>query len=86
MGSDCLSELDKWKNYKQILHYSIYIHPRAGDDGGEFKNHINVQIIDAPLIEISSTFIRECLKNGKNVQYFLLPWEILYVLEIYYNI
>ena len=73
IGSDNLSIFHKWKDYKKILsNYKIYVYPRAGSDGGKLKNHRNVKLIDAPLLEVSSTFIREQMKKGKDISY-LLP-------------
>lgn len=73
MGSDNLQTLGKWKNYEAILDsYRIMVYPRPGSDGGEFREHPAVQWIDAPLMQISSTFIRESVRKGKSVRY-LLP-------------
>jgi nicotinate-nucleotide adenylyltransferase len=70
MGEDNLSSLHKWKNYETILeHHKIYVYPRLNSSETEstFNNHPNVFRIDAPILELSSTFIRESIKNGKNV-------------------
>ena len=82
MGEDNLKSLHKWKNYEVILaHHEIYVYPRLSseEENLEFKNHPKIYIIDAPVVEISSTFIRENIKNGKNVKP-LLPnkvWEYI---------
>ncbi|HRV52035.1 MAG TPA: nicotinate (nicotinamide) nucleotide adenylyltransferase [Bacteroidia bacterium] len=76
MGSDNLHTFHKWKNYEQILEYfSIYIYPRPGFDGGDFKNHPKVKFIEAPLMEISSTFIRNAIKSKKDVR-FMMPEKV----------
>lgn len=70
MGEDNLSSLHKWKNYETILeHHKIYVYPRliSSETKSTFQNHPNVFRIDAPILELSSTFIRESIKNGKNV-------------------
>lgn len=86
LGSDNLESFHKWKNYKQILEQvELYIYPRKDSDGGELKSHPNVKKIPAPLMEISSSFIREAIKNKKDVRY-MLPekvWEYLDEMNFY---
>lgn len=70
MGEDNLNSLHKWKNYEVILqNHSIYVYPRlnAGEMDNQFVNHPKINRVGAPVIELSSTFIRESIKNGKNV-------------------
>ena len=72
MGSDNLDTLHKWKNYEMILaDYEIYIYPRPASDGGQFKNHPGIKFVDAPMMEISATFIRNAIKEKKNMQFFI---------------
>ncbi|WP_333875771.1 nicotinate (nicotinamide) nucleotide adenylyltransferase [Flavobacterium sp.] len=71
MGEDNLKSLHKWKNYEYILeHHDIYIYPRVSEeaDNFQFKDHPRIHWIGAPIVEISSTFIRENIKNKKNVR------------------
>ncbi|MBN2486321.1 MAG: nicotinate-nucleotide adenylyltransferase [Bacteroidales bacterium] len=73
MGSDGLSTFHKWKNYTEIINnYQRYIYPRGNDDTcAEFPKYANIKVVDAPKIDISSTFIRKAIRNKRNVQYFL---------------
>lgn len=82
MGEDNLKSLHKWKNYEVILeNHEIYVYPRLSSEAENlmFKDHQKIHMIDAPVVEISSTFIRDNIKKGKNVQP-LLPakvWEYI---------
>jgi nicotinate-nucleotide adenylyltransferase len=73
MGGDNLGSLKKWKNYEQILkNYSIYVYKRPNYELGDLAEHPNVKIFEeAPLIEISSTFIRKLIKEGKSIRYWV---------------
>lgn len=71
MGEDNLKSLHKWKNYEVILeHHNIYVYPRISGEmvPAELEIHRHVHRIDAPVVEISSTFIRDSIKAGKNVR------------------
>jgi nicotinate-nucleotide adenylyltransferase len=81
MGSDNLTTLHKWKNYKLILRdYRIYVYPRPGYENAEFASHPSVTITMTPLMELSATFIRKSLSEKKNVQYFV-PDPVLEFIE-----
>lgn len=70
MGEDNLNSLQKWKNYEVILqNHDIYVYPRlnSGAIDSQFINHSKIHRVGAPVIELSSTFIRESIKNNKNV-------------------
>lgn len=78
MGEDNLKSLHKWKNYEYILqHHDIYVYPRLSEEVENelFKNHPRIQIIDAPVVEISSTVIRDNIKKNKNIRP-LLPQKV----------
>ena len=71
MGEDNLKGLHKWKNYEAILEsHSIYVYPRISNGKVEhqFKDTAKIHEIDAPIMEVSSTFIRENHKKGKNIK------------------
>lgn len=81
MGGDNLATLDKWKNYELILRdYEIYVYDRPNYDKGAFTTHPKVRIYDeVPMMEISATYIRNCLQNGKSIQY-LVPDAVYHYL------
>lgn len=80
MGEDNLRSLTKWFNYEYILeNYQILVYPRAYDSLQKvnetelpeyIRNHTNVKIIqNTPTMNISSSHIREMIKNKKDVRY-----------------
>lgn len=78
MGEDNLKSLHKWKNYETIIdNHEIYVYPRISNSEvpDQFKDHSKIHVIDAPVVEISSTFIRKAVKANKNCQP-LLPREV----------
>jgi nicotinate-nucleotide adenylyltransferase len=73
LGEDNLENFIKWKNYDQILqHYGLYVYPRPNVTNTDLKRHPNVKMIDAPLLDISATYIRNCIKSNKSIRY-LVP-------------
>ncbi|QNK62916.1 nicotinate-nucleotide adenylyltransferase [Pedobacter sp. PAMC26386] len=77
MGADNLASLKKWKNYEVLLKdYHIYVYPRPGSDVTEWANHPSITLTETPQMEISSTFIRQALKDNKNIQ-FLVPENVI---------
>lgn len=77
LGEDNLRNFHKWKNHEVILdRHELFVYPRFSDKTGEYemKSHPKVHFLDAPMIEISSAFIRESIKAGKNIRP-LLPFE-----------
>jgi len=88
MGEDNLNTLHKWKNNEVILNrHEIFVYPRITKSKKEspLRNHEKVHLIDAPVMEISSTFIRKAIKNGKDIRP-LLPtkaWEYIDEMNFY---
>jgi nicotinate-nucleotide adenylyltransferase len=85
MGSDNLQTFSKWRNYEKILsEHKLYIYPRPGFDGGEFRRHPSVIWTEAPLMELSSTFIRRAIPEKKAVNYMLQPSVYKYIKEMHF--
>lgn len=88
MGEDNLKGFHKWKNFEVILeNHQIYVYPRISEGRIEtrFDKHPQIQFIDAPYMELSSTYIRNAIKADKNVQP-MLPqhvWEYLDEMNFY---
>ncbi len=73
IGSDNLENFALWKDYEHILaNYKIGVYMRPEAQKNAFFGHENVQIVNAPLLDISSTQIREFLQEKKSVRY-LVP-------------
>ncbi len=83
MGEDNLKGFHKWKNYELILErYDLYVYPRISDEkvAHQFNDHPKIHRVKAPIMEISSTFIRRQHKEGKNVRP-MLPYEVWVYLD-----
>jgi nicotinate-nucleotide adenylyltransferase len=73
MGSDSFQNLGKWKNAEVIIaHYPILVYKRPGFEISNIL-HAKIQVMDAPLLEISATHIRELLRTGKSIKYLVPP-------------
>lgn len=73
IGEDNLENFSKWKNHDQILEqFGLYVYPRPHVTNSELIRHPNVKVIEAPLLDISATYIRNCIKNNKSIRY-LVP-------------
>ena len=88
MGEDNLKSFHKWKNYELILeNYNIFVYPRISDGkvDSQFNDHPRITKVDAPIMELSSTFIRYSIMAGKNVRP-MLPehvWEYVDEMNFY---
>ena len=81
-GMDSLQNLPRWYQYQEILdNYELLVFPREGYDGGELIRHPSVTVLKTPILEISSTFIRQCVKEGRDVRHFMPERAFLYMKE-----
>jgi nicotinate-nucleotide adenylyltransferase len=83
MGSDSLETIPKWKNYQQILaDFEISVYPRPGMDPVLKTLYPAVHFVPAPQMEISSSFIRQSIKAGKDLKFFLPAKVYQYLSEM----
>ncbi|UMB53205.1 nicotinate-nucleotide adenylyltransferase [Lutibacter sp. A64] len=88
MGEDNLKGFHKWKNYETILkNYELYVYPRISDGAveSEFLKHPHVHRVDAPIVQVSSTFIRKSIKAKKDIRIMLTPnvWKYIDEMNFY---
>jgi nicotinate-nucleotide adenylyltransferase len=82
MGEDNFMSLSKWKNHEYILkNHEVYVYPRLQNSVSQqpILETEKIKVVNAPVIEISATFIRESIKSNKNIRP-LVPtnvWEYL---------
>lgn len=81
IGSDNLHNFHRWKNYESIVeNFGVLVYPRYDYDGLSHLLHPNITIADkAPRMEISSSFIRKAIKEGKDIRHFLPPGVWKYI-------
>lgn len=87
IGEDNLENFTKWKNHEQILEqFGLYVYPRPHVTNSDLKRHAQVKMIEAPLLDISATYIRNCIKNNKSIRYLVPePVEQLIRLKHFYQ-
>jgi nicotinate-nucleotide adenylyltransferase len=85
LGSDNLVHLHKWKNSEELIRqYPVYVYPRPSVNPYDYTNRYDMEVVEAPLIEISSSFIRNSIKQGKDIRYFLPPKVYQYIREMHF--
>ena len=85
MGSDNLATFHRWRNYEYILeHYRILVYPRPGSERCPLASHVNVTLVDVPMMDISSSYIRQQIKEHKDVRYLLTEPVYKYLTEMHF--
>ena len=85
MGSDNLASFHRWRNYEYILqNYHIYVYPRPGSEHCPLHDHPNVTMTDVPMMDISSSYIRRQIADGKDVRYMLTEPVYKYLTEMHF--
>lgn len=85
MGEDNLRSLHRWRNYEYIIeNYDIYVYPRIGlnEDDKEMPTYNRVKFCQAPVMNLSATFIREAIKERKDVRYLVTEPVYKYIDEM----
>lgn len=81
IGSDNLAVFRKWKEWESILDdYGVVVYPRPGYPADDVPGE-GVEIVDAPLLDISSTFIRRAVASGRDVSFFLPQGVYKYIMD-----
>jgi nicotinate-nucleotide adenylyltransferase len=76
LGGDNLEQFKSWKNFDKILDYfTLYVYPRGEIITSDLWQHKSVTKIDAPILQISATYIRSCIQNDKSIKY-LVPDQV----------
>ncbi|NOZ45822.1 MAG: nicotinate-nucleotide adenylyltransferase [Chlorobi bacterium] len=85
MGMDNLENIQKWKNYEEIINnYRILVYPRPKSKKNEWSNKKNINLVEAPIMEISSSFIRKAIKEKKDIRYFLPSRVYEYIQQMHF--
>lgn len=84
-GTDVFPTFHKWKNYEVLLdRYTFYVYPRPGSGLEPYNDNLNLKLFEAPLMEISSSFIREGIRMKKNMSFWMPERVYRYILEMHF--
>lgn len=87
-GTDIFPTFHKWKNWETLLEfYKLYVYPRPGSQDHELTRHPSIRMFNAPQVEISSSFIRQAISEGRNVSHFVPEkvWKYIKEMHFYEN-
>ena len=81
MGSDSFQNIKNWKNYQHLLeNYPVYVYTRPGHIPARTEAAANIYYLNAPMLEISATHIRNTVRSGKSIRY-LVPDKVMEEIE-----
>lgn len=81
IGSDNWAVFKKWKDWERILdNYSVLVYPRPGYPV-TWEQNDGMEVVNAPLLDISSTFVRKAIADGRDISFFLPPSVYKYILD-----
>ena len=85
MGSDNLATFERWRNYQYILdNYRLLVYPRPGTEHCKLASHPSVTMVDVPMMDISSSYIRRQIAQKKDVRYLLTEPVHKYLTEMHF--
>ena len=85
MGSDNLATFQRWRNYEYILdHYRLYVYPRPGSERCALRDHPSVTMVDVPMMDISSSYIRMQIAARRDTRYLLTEPVYKYLTEMHF--
>ena len=85
MGSDNLATFTRWRNYDYVLdHYHLHVYPRPGTEHCPLASHPHVHMAEVPMMDISSSYIRQRIAEGKDVRYLLTEPVHQYLTEMHF--
>lgn len=85
MGGDNLENFTRWRNYEYILeNYDLYVYPRPGSKLGPLAEHGHVHIVEVPMMDISSSYIRRQIAEGHPPRYMLTEPVFKYLTEMHF--
>lgn len=81
-GSDSLAHFIHWKDWEKILDRHVCcVYLRPGFPPGELASHPNVMVFKGPLLDISATYIRDCVRAGQSIRYMVSEGVARYIYE-----
>lgn len=85
MGSDNLATFERWRNWEHILeHYHLFVYPRPGSENCALSSHPHVHMVEVPMMDISSTYIRRQVQLHHDIRYLVPDKVFQYITEMHF--